>query len=253
MLAFLMFSSTFSNALDWTSNLPVSNDQTFKLLKNRGYMVGYSECRRSPLWVSYPLAKKRYKKYPKRRPPFREDIRTNSHVSPDDYWYSDYDRGHLAPAYAVWSVSGPQARTETFRMSNIVPQKKRLNQKLWQRLEEVATTYFVKEFPEITVYTGPVYAQPNFLDSGIRIPDALFKIFIGEKHGKLFSLAFVMPQEVKGDEPLDDFVRKIDDIEAMTGLDFLANLKDSVEIPLESVIDIKPWNLEAVSNLPARY
>ncbi len=239
--------------LNWRQNLPVSEDQSVLILKNRGYFTGYSECRRSALWVSYPLAKKRYSRWPKKRPEFREDSRTRSNLSAEDYRYSGYDRGHLAPGYAVWAVSGAKARTQTYLMSNIVPQKSRLNQKLWQRLEEAASTYFPRYFSSITVYSGPVFMSFSFTDSGVRIPDALYKIYIGENSGKLFALSFIMPQTVKGNESLMHFVSSIDEIELLTGLDFLSLLPDSIESPLEAKISTGAWNLTAVADLPARY
>ena len=249
----LLYTGLVEASVFWKSSLPKSTDPTVHILHNKGYITGYSECRRSALWVSYPLSKKKYFKWPKRRQPFCEDERTQSNLSPDDYWYSGYDRGHLAPGYGVWSVSGPAARSETYLMSNIVPQKKRLNQKLWQRLEEVATTYFTRYFKDITVYTGPVYMDKKFTDSGVRIPTALYKIFVAEKDNKLFSLSFIMPQTVKGKESLDHFVTNIDEVEQVTGLDFLADLDDVKENKLEAEIDNKSWNLKALSNLPGRY
>jgi len=87
----------------------------------------------------------------------------------------------------------------------------------------------------------------------VRIPTALYKIFVAEKDNKLFSLSFIMPQTVKGKESLDHFVTNIDEVEQVTGLDFLADLDDVKENKLEAEIDNKSWNLKALSNLPGRY
>ena len=62
-----------------------------------------------------------------------------------------------------------------------------------------------------------------------------------------------MPQTVKGKESLDHFVTNIDEVEQVTGLDFLADLDDVKENKLEAEIDNKSWNLKALSNLPGRY
>jgi hypothetical protein len=42
-------------------------------------------------------------------------------------------------------------------------------------------------------------------------------------------LAFIMPQEVAGDEALGGFLTSVDEVERQTGLDFLADLPDDVE------------------------
>ena len=206
------------------------------------------------LWVSYPLAKKHFKKWPRRGPAFKEDSRIQSHVSADDYWLSGYDRGHLAPGYAVWAVSGPKARRETYLMSNIVPQRKSLNQKLWQRLEEVAADYFPLYFDNITVYAGPVFVEPDeYLDSGLAVPDAYYKIFSAYQNGRLMVLGFIMPQNVQGNESLDDYVVSIDKIEQLTGIDFFHWLSDSTQASLESARLTYPWNLKNLADLPGRY
>ena len=48
-----------------------------------------------------------------------------------------------------------------------------------------------------------------------------------------------MPQKVKGNESLADFVVSIDKIEELTGLDFFHELDDKIEDKLEADIDTK--------------
>ena len=65
---------------------------------------------------------------------FREDpyIETSS-ASPNDYWRTAYDRGHLVPAAAMrWRVEAYQA---TFRVSKLALQNPDLNRGAWRRLE----------------------------------------------------------------------------------------------------------------------
>jgi len=244
---------TFANKRTDQSTYPQSKDNSLKILTNSGYITGYSECKRSPLWVNYVLSKKRFKKWPKRRPAFKPDPRTNSHLTPDDYWLSGYDRGHLAPGYGIWTIAGKKARIETYLMSNIVPQSKKLNQKLWQRLEEVATTYFTRYFEKVNVYTGPIYITSTYLDSGVRVPDSLYKIFFGIKNNKIKVLSFIMPQQVSGKESLSHYVVSVNDVENATGLDFFSYLSNSEQSSFENNVNLKPWNLVNLSNLPGRY
>jgi endonuclease G len=63
----------------------------------------------------------------------------------------------------------------------------------------------------------------------------------------------LVPQTVKGNEPLGDFVTTIDEIEKQTSFDFFPNLDPQIQSKLEASSDPKEWNLEAVNKLPSRY
>ncbi|ABA58302.1 DNA/RNA non-specific endonuclease [Nitrosococcus oceani ATCC 19707] len=227
-----------------------------RIFRNDGFMVGYSDLRGNPLWVSYKVEtipdNAPYYKRPQR---FSADWRNLTHIAHDDYRHSGYDRGHMAPNYAISRLYGEQAQLDTFLMTNITPQKPKLNQKLWQRLEEVEINHFTKRFKTIWVFTGPIF-DPNIerLKSSYRveIPDAFYKIYFAPSHEKM--LAFIVKQEgVRGKEPLDKFLVSVDDVEKQTGFDFFHELEDTLEEQLESSTEPDPWQLKEVARLPARY
>jgi endonuclease G, mitochondrial len=227
-----------------------------RVLENRGFTVGYSEWRRNPLWVAYharPVQRRR----PYRRPEsFETDRRTLARVVPQDYTRSGYQRGHLAPSWLIAQLYGRQAQRETFLMSNISPQRSGLNQKLWQRLEEVESDRFARWFDGVWVIAGPVFGHPvQRLRSGIAIPEAFFRIYVDEDAaGRARVLAFLVPQDVRGDEALDRFAVTVDAIESRTGLDFLPALEDGLEARLESAAaDAVYWRLAEICCLPPRY
>ena len=68
-----------------------------RVLKNAGFIVGYSDARRNPLWVSYRVFKIDTPTTHKRPSRFQADDRTQARVKHDDYTRSGYDRGHMAP------------------------------------------------------------------------------------------------------------------------------------------------------------
>jgi endonuclease G len=144
-------------------------------------------------------------------------------------------------------------------MTNVTPQKPYLNEKLWERLEEVEIDYFAKQFGTVWVFTGPIFDNKiERLKSSFRveIPDRFYKIYLAPpiKNGQpLRMLAFIMPQHVRGNEPLDRFIVSVDEVEHQSGFDFFHELEDAFEEKLESSIDPKAWNLKTVSRLPARY
>ncbi|HIQ39551.1 MAG TPA: DNA/RNA non-specific endonuclease [Sulfurivirga caldicuralii] len=227
------------------------------VLRNPGFMLAYSEWKAAPLWVTYRLYVPENGGYRVgKRPPFRADWRTLRHITPDDYRNSGYNRGHMAPNYAIAKLYGREAQRATFLMSNIAPQRSRLNQKLWQRIEEAAMDHFVKLFRELWVVTGPVWDEkPRYMKTAwIDVPDAFYKIFIGiDRAGQPHALAFIVPQTVRGYEPLSRFVVSIDQVEQRTGLDFFWRLPDAQEIRLERASQPQAFKLHRVDRRRPRY
>ncbi|MDD5271736.1 MAG: DNA/RNA non-specific endonuclease [Methylovulum sp.] len=241
-------------ALAWQNS-----DTWFRVLRNHGFILGYSDVRGNPLWVEYALTPVPDHAPPLKRPSrFSTDWRSFNRLSHDSYQKSGYDRGHLAPNYAISHLYGKWGQADSFLMTNITPQKPHLNQKVWERLEEVEIDTFAPTFGKIWVLTGPVFSgsvERLSSDWKVEIPDAFFKIYItaAEPPDKPLALAFLIPQTVKGNEPLAQFVTRIDAIEAQTGLDFFADLDDRIENAVEASMDGQPWHLQEVSQRPARY
>lgn len=214
-----------------------------RLLTNRGYAVGYSETRANPLWAAYRVPDlARIPEAPKRPEKFEVDRRTAARIGPDAYSGSGYDRGHLAPNYAIATRYGAAAQRETFLMSNIAPQRHALNAGLWQELERRIATSWPARYGEVWVLTGPVFGpQPAKLKGGIEVPEAFFKIVIDENEGRLRTLAFIVPQETPADADPARFLTTIAEIQRRTGLDFLAELDDSAEQAVEAARAEKVW------------
>ncbi|MBF8224452.1 DNA/RNA non-specific endonuclease [Halomonas sp. 328] len=237
----------------WESLTPTS---LHRVLRNDGFLVGWSDVRVNPLWVSYTLhAVEDPRAAP--RPDFQRDWRTLWPVTADSYFGSGYDRGHLAPNYAIAVVHGREAQRQTFLMSNMSPQRPDLNRRLWQRLEAAVIDHFVPRFGTLQVITGPVFPE-GFMDNVfnrvglVEVPEAFYKIIL-VPGAEPRALAFIMPQEVRGDEPLDDYLVSIDEVEARTGLNFFPNLPEAEAVRLEGRVHARGWGLEEVARLPGRF
>ncbi|MFK5975787.1 MAG: DNA/RNA non-specific endonuclease [Sulfurovum sp.] len=228
-----------------------------RTLRNSDFMVGYSDIRGNPLWVTYLLTKlPEGKKSYKRPATFFKDWRNITQLTTDDYTKSGYDRGHMAPNSAISKLYGKSSQIDTFFMTNITPQRPNLNRKIWRRLEAVEFKEFTKIFDKVWVITGPIFDdKTERLSSSdyIEIPDEFYKVYIGLK-GKEEpkALAFIMPQTVRGDEPLTRFVTSIDEVEKKTNLDFFAGLDDNIENKIEKSTEIESWNLKAFSRSRSR-
>lgn len=224
------------------------------ILRNPGFVVGYSELRRNPLWVAYRVRAVREKRRMPRPRGFKQDWRTLAWLRPTGFHQYGYDRGHLAPNYAIGQLYGRDAQYATFRLSNIAPQTAELNRELWQRLEEIEVDDFPRRLGELQVIAGPVFRAPReLLPGGVEIPDAFYKILVDYDAGAPQALAFVMPQQARGNDSLDRFVVTVDDVERLTGLDFFAALADAKERALEAGRASGHWRLAQVANRPGRY
>ncbi|MCE9665394.1 DNA/RNA non-specific endonuclease [Halomonas sp. M5N1S17] len=237
----------------WESLTPLT---LHRVLRNDGFLVGWSDIRVNPLWVSYLLHEVDDPRAGP-RPGFRRDWRTLWPIAADSYSGSGYDRGHLAPNYAIAVVHGYEAQQHSFLMSNMSPQRPDLNRRLWQRLEEVVIDHFVPRFGVVQVITGPVFPE-RFFDNVtnrvglVEIPEAFYKIIVVPADEPM-GLAFIMPQDVRGDEPLDDYLVSIDEVEARTGLNFFPRLPEEVAEVLEGEVVAEGWALEEVARLPGRF
>lgn len=227
-----------------------------RVMRNDGYLLGWSDVRAGALWVSYQLAAVDDASIGS-RPSFSADWRTLWPIGTDSYSGSGYDRGHLAPNYAIAAVHGRQAQVDTFLMSNMSPQTPELNRQLWQRLEEAVMDHFAPRFEQLQVITGPIYAEgfSNAMDrvGFVEVPVAFYKIIVAPHPENPRALAFIMPQKVRGNEPLDDYLVSIDEVEAKTGLNFFPDLTPAVEQALEGQISTNGWALEGVARKPGRF
>lgn len=212
------------------------------MLTNTGYVVGYDELRKDPAWVCYRLFATDNLHAPPRPTGFKVDTRTQSKVQPTDYTWSGYDRGHMAPNFAIAVCYGKHAQLETFLMSNIIPQKPKLNRQVWEQLESVEVRDYAQRFKQVWVLDGPVFgAQPETFPSGVQVPEKCFKMIVVEAAGQPKVLAFIMPQSVVGNEQPAQFLTSVDEIEKKTGLDFFSELPKDLQEKLEAEVAKGMW------------
>jgi endonuclease G len=79
------------------------------------------------------------------------------------------------------------------------------------------------------------------LPSGIDVPDAFYQLVVSQENGKLRAFALCMPQTLRRRTPVRTTLISVDDLEKLTGFDFLADLPDDVENRLESQTPTRLW------------
>ena len=242
-----------------------------RVLRNDAYLVGWSDVREAPLWVVYRLDAKQDPYRLKRPEGFEQDWRSAMPLTPATYNGTGYDRGHMAPNHAIAALYGKEAQQQTFLMTNITPQRPNLNRKLWQRLEAAEMDVLLPQMGTVWVIDGPIYgSEPSYLSTCrgwgaallslkvpvcVAIPQSFYKILVvpGQQGQAPRMLAFIFPQEVRGDEPLDRYLVAVDDVERQTGLNFFPLLSEVQQQQLESSVNTAGWPLSQFVRTPSRY
>lgn len=220
---------------------------TGELVKHGAFTLSYDEEWEQAEWTAHILTREDLQKeWTQRSNDFRPDpqVSTKS-ATDDDYRGSGYDRGHLVPnGDLAWSET---YSSETFLMSNISPQARQFNQGIWRELEET-TRDWAKKFKRLYVITGPVMTENPKGTIGrqnrIAIPSAYFKVLLDLDEPELKGIGFVIPNQVSFD-PLYNYAKSIDEVEAITGLDFFPNFMPKAlenDIEAKGNIDLWPFN-----------
>lgn len=220
------------------------DNSTLTVLPNIGYWVGYDETLRTPAWSAYKLLHMDNPPPNKERPSqFDTDQRTIAKITSDDYTGSGFDRGHLAPNFAIARCYGEDAQKETFLMSNIVPQRHAINAGNWKTLETLEAVNYPDRFEHVWVIAGPIYASanPRKLPGGVPIPDAFFKIHVDEREGAIRTQAFLFKHAGNGKEQLNTLLVSVDELEKLTGLDFFPELPADVQQKLQATKATSTW------------
>lgn len=155
---------------------------------------------------------------------FRMDPLLPDHlqVSTRLYTRSGYDRGHLAAAANF--KNDPEAMKESFYTSNVAPQNPELNRGIWSSLENT-TRNCVEAVGQAYILTGVIHpANRKYLRRDkikLSIPNAFWKLVVSGKNYR----AFMMPNEAPNSETFTTFEVSLTELEAMTKLDLVPELK----------------------------
>ena len=219
------------------AGLPKPNNypNKIKVLDKGDFTIGYDEVRKCPVWVMYKVTPDDDYLAPKRPSHFETDFATESKVRSEDYTHSGFDRGHMAPNFAIASRYGRATQLETFKMSNVAPQKSGLNRGIWKDLEmlEAEKGGYGDRLKTIWVICGCIWDNDKtFVAGKIEIPDAFFKIIIDLVDGHPRVLAFVIPQ-IPPKKYLTEYLKSVDEIEFLAHIDVMSEIDDLTENELE--------------------
>jgi len=217
-----------------------------QLLERFSYKTSYNKETRTPNWVGWVLTYDHTDgEHARKNHSFIEDPDVPlPRAVPTDIRESEcgYQRGHMCPAGDnKWSY---RAQEDAFLMTNICPQNGNLNQRDWKYLEE-ACREWAKKYGKIYIVAGPVFYSNDYNMVGeneVAVPDAFFKVVlrVGPTSETTKAIGFIFANE-KGHHKMDFYVRSVDEVEEITGMDFFHQLDDKTEDLIERESDLKEW------------
>jgi len=224
-----------------------------QLIEHKALVLVYSEKHEQAKWVAHIISTEILEGGEGRSNDFRVDplIKTGSAEEKDyfirktvngkqEYEGFGYDRGHLAPsADFKWSKI---ALSESYFYSNMSPQIAKFNREGWAKLEGMLRNYVYENKVSLYVVTGPVLTDdlkpiPKSINQ-VSIPKYFYKIAYDKENSK--AICFLVPHK-ELEYPIEYYSVSIDSAEVFTGIDFFANLNDSLESVIEAQTDYKPF------------
>ena len=202
----------------WFGSIPWFSEQNSVLLAHHIFIVSFNRTTGFPDWVAYELtpqivwgalkADRTLKPDPllekaiRNRPPKKQILSVKDYKGASAF---GYDKGHLAPK---GSFKGSLFAFEAQYMTNIVPQKRDLNQGPWRVLEErirqivlkgesvkvLAGPLFGEALPGKKSYKKPLAVWPQAQGKIPQVPTGFWKMVFM----KSSVCAFLMPQDLEG-------------------------------------------------------
>ena len=227
--------------------LPViTNGNADQYIAHQAYKTSYNKDFKVPNWVFYELTQEEIKGKLERSNNFQPDpkIKSSEAAHLEDYKHSGWDRGHMAPSMDMnWDET---VLDEAYLLSNMCPQGHDFNSGIWLDLEH-QVRYWAKRDSAICVVCGPILPKSKnekyrtLPQSKVLIPEYFYKVVFAPfaKKGPR-AIAFVMPNHQQPDK-ISSFAVTVDEVEALTGIDFFSILPDGLEESVESTIKLEDW------------
>ena len=162
-----------------------------------------------------------------------------------------FDRGHVCPS--ADRTSSAKDNSETFLMTNMIPQSPNCNRNVWKNLEAYERSLALSG-NELYIIAGP-YGKGGTSDRGsfksiklkngqqIEVPSHCWKIIMILPEGKndvsrvnedtKVLAAFIPNDQECASKTWDAYITNVDYIEEKTSYDFFAILEDSIEDAIE--------------------
>lgn len=128
-----------------------------------------------------------------------------------------HDRGHMAPAGN--NTQSDAIMSESFNLSNMVPQVANNNRGIWKQVETFERQWAAAPGTDFYIISGGIYdAGAQKIGSGLVIPTRLYKIIIEKNSNKI--KAYLMPNTALPVKDLPKYETTLTAVETATGFKF---------------------------------
>ena len=188
---------------------------------HKNYAVIHSCAAKAPIAVFEHLTLANINGPAKRKDDFRPDpqVTANCSASLADYATvgKTHDRGHMAPAGN--NNSTPEIMSESFFLSNMVPQVANNNRGIWKQAETWERQWAATPNTDFYVISGGIFDKGHpVTGNGLGIPTRLYKIVYEKKSKKV--TAWLMPNAALPVADLPKYQVNVAEIESATGIKF---------------------------------
>ena len=104
---------------------------------------------------------------------------------------------------------------------------------------------YAQQYESVYVVCGPIVAdKPEYMGNyqRIAIPNAFYKAILRKKGDSWTTIGFVCKNEA-GSKPVLYYIRTVDEIEVLAGVDLFYGLPDDIENKIEGEDNIVDWTL----------
>jgi len=225
------------------------------LMVKNAYTLSYNKNKGTANWVSWHLSTAWQGDTP-RQNNFSPDPNLPQdwyEVTPSDYSRSGFDRGHLCPSSDRDATI--EENQETFFMTNMTPQAPNHNQNIWKNLEEYER-FLTEQGNEVYIIAGTIgeggtgtsgFTKTIGKKDNITVPAFLWKIIvvlpIGQNDVSRINentriIAVNIPNENSvGGNSWKNYRVSVDELERLTGYDFLSNVSVEIQGVVEGRVD----------------
>jgi endonuclease G len=224
-LVFVSITASAENSIDtscpqyviWGAPQITQEGNNQYLCKN-GYALNYNYTTKVSYYAVEYLKRSDLVKNASRKDDFREDLAVpiQFRATLKDYQGSGLDRGHMAPA--ANHTNSAEAMSETFFLTNMMPQSPGNNRGIWKYLEE-NTRFWAQTYGEIYIITGTIFdGNSQTIGNGVKVPSFVYKIIIDPKRIK--AISFLFPNIKLDPKTTEQYIVTIEQIETVAGINF---------------------------------
>jgi len=190
-------------------------------LCHKNYAVIHSCAAKAPVAVFEHLTPSVIQGGFKRKDDFRPDplVTPNCSAALADYATvgKTHDRGHMAPAGN--NTSSAEIMSESFFLSNMVPQVANNNRGIWKQAETYERQWALTPNTDFYIISGGIFDKGHpVTGNGLGVPTRLYKIVYEKKSKKV--TAYLMPNAALPVADLPKYQTTVSVIEQATGIKF---------------------------------